>query len=127
MSKFVLIAAAFTAGASVALSLKAAYSPRTPTTAPRAASTFSYETTAATASTSSAATTARDGPQRCRTFTPARSMRRRPRRERRRAAIPWFEAWEEPATPRCDDEEEALVNAAAVMGFSYAFEGFPTC
>ena len=44
-----------------------------------------------------------------------------------RAAIPWFEAWEEPATPRCDDEEEALVNVAAVMGFSYAYEGFPTC
>ena len=46
-----------------------------------------------------------------------------------RAAIPWFEAWEEPATPCCDlnDEEEALVNVAAVMGFSYAYEGFPTC
>ena len=45
-------------------------------------------------------------------------------RSEARAAIPWFEAWEEPATPRCDDEEEALVNAAAVMGFNYAYEGF---
>ena len=44
-----------------------------------------------------------------------------------RAAIPWFEAWEEPATPRCDEEEEAVVNVAAVMGFNYAYEGFPTC
>ena len=66
-----------------------------------------------------------------------------------RAAIPWFEAWEEGADvldasrlseeeiPCCSemkycgaspaalkDEEEALVNAAAVMGFSYAYEGF---
>ena len=52
---------------------------------------------------------------------------RRQARAEARAAIPWFEAWEEPATPRCDDEEEALVNAAAVMGFNYAYEGFPTC
>ena len=69
-----------------------------------------------------------------------------------RAAIPWFEAWEEDADvldasklseeeiPCCSemkycgallaalkDEEEALVNVAAVMGFSYAYEGFPTC
>ena len=66
-----------------------------------------------------------------------------------RAAIPWFESWEEGADvldasklsdeeiPCCSemkycgaslaDEEEALVNAAAVMGFSYAYEGFPTC
>ena len=25
------------------------------------------------------------------------------------------------------DEEEALVNVAAVMGFNYAYEGFPAC
>ena len=25
------------------------------------------------------------------------------------------------------DKEEALVNVAAVMGFSYAYEGFPAC
>ena len=43
-----------------------------------------------------------------------------------RAAIPWFEALEEPVTPCCNlnDEEEALVNVAAVMGFNYAYEGF---
>ena len=63
-----------------------------------------------------------------------------------RAAIPWFDDWEEPA-PRFDasklsdeeipccsemkycgaslaDEEGALVNVAAVMGFDYAYEGF---
>jgi len=66
-----------------------------------------------------------------------------------RAAIPWFEAWEEGTDvldasklsdeeiPCCSemkycgaslaDEEEALVNVAAVMGFNYAYEGFPTC
>ena len=66
-----------------------------------------------------------------------------------RAAIPWFEAWEEGADvldasrlseeeiPCCSemkycgaslaDKEEALVNVAAVMGFSYAYEGFPAC
>ena len=66
-----------------------------------------------------------------------------------RAAIPWFEAWEEGADvldasklsdeeiPCCSemkycgaslaDEEEALVNVAAAMGFNYAYEGFPTC
>ena len=44
-----------------------------------------------------------------------------------RAAIPWFEAWEEDTTESLKDEEEALVNVAAVMGFSYAYEGFPTC
>ena len=61
-----------------------------------------------------------------------------------RAAIPWFEAWEEGADvldasklseediPCCSemkfcgaspDEEEALVNVAAAMGFNYAYEG----
>lgn len=44
-----------------------------------------------------------------------------------RAAIPWFEAWEEDTTESLKDEEEALVNVAAVMGFNYAYEGFPTC
>ena len=66
-----------------------------------------------------------------------------------RAAIPWFEAWEEGADvldasklseeeiPCCSemkycgaslaDEEEALVNVAVAMGFNYAYEGFPTC
>ena len=46
-----------------------------------------------------------------------------------RAAIPWFEAWEEDTTESLtlNDEEEALVNVAAVMGFNYAYEGFPTC
>jgi len=44
-----------------------------------------------------------------------------------RAAIPWFEAWQEDTTESLKDEEEALVNVAAVMGFSYAYEGFPTC
>ena len=63
-----------------------------------------------------------------------------------RAAIPWYEAWEEGADvldasklsdeeiPCCSemkycgaslaDEEGALVNVAAVMGFNYAYEGF---
>ena len=63
-------------------------------------------------------------------------------------AIPWYEAWEEGADgldasrlseeeiPCCSEmkycgaslahEEESLVNVAAVMGFNYAYEGFPT-
>ena len=57
-----------------------------------------------------------------------------------RAAIPWFEdvldaeKLSEEEIPCCSemkycgaslaDEEEALVNVAAVMGFDYAYEGF---
>ena len=61
-----------------------------------------------------------------------------------RAAIPWFEAWEEGAdgldASRLSEEEipccsemkycgvsPAALNVAAVMGFNYAYEGFPTC
>ena len=61
-----------------------------------------------------------------------------------RAAIPWFEAWEEGADvldasklseeeiPCCSEMKycgasPATLNVAAVMGFNYAYEGFPTC
>ena len=76
-------------------------------------------------------------------------MERRRRAERAearaeaRAAIPWSAAWEEGAgvldASRLSEEEipccsemkycgvsPAALNVAAVMGFNYAYEGFPT-
>ena len=123
MSKFVLLAAAFALGTSLALTGKTApvdtlKSARWTPTLPDFYSREKYASAAEA-------------------------------RAEARAAIPWFESWEEGADvldasklsdeeiPCCSemkycgaslaDEEEALVNVAVAMGFNYAYEGFPTC